>query len=446
MTHTIYALATAPGRAAIAVVRLSGPGAGPALRRLGVKSLQARRASLVTLQDGAGAILDTALVLWFPAPASYTGEDCAELHLHGGPAVVDSVMAALARSDLKLAAPGEFTRRAFEKGKMDLGQAEAVSDLIEAETSAQVRQAIGQLRGALGRRYESWRGDLVEVLAYLEAAVDFPDEDLPSEIAQRSRPILMRLLLEIDGALQEGERGRQVREGYRIALVGAPNAGKSSLYNRLCGRDVAIVTDVAGTTRDVIEASLDIGGFRVILADMAGVRSTEEVVEAEGVRRARAWAESADLRVWVIDGSVPDEAWRESMDLLRSGDVCFLNKDDLPASSARDAAAEAAVAKGLTVERGSVAASGGNSFDSWLTERVHRDLSGGDFPATTRARHRIQLEFAQSYLHAAVVALAEPELAAEDVRLCARALAQVTGVIGVENVLDQVFSQFCIGK
>ena len=446
MKRTIYALATAPGLAAVAVVRLSGPGAGAALRALGVRRLRPRRACLVDLTDADGEILDTALTLWFPGPASYTGEDCGELQLHGGVAVVEAVMAALARAGLKLADPGEFTRRAFENGKLDLGQAEAVADLIDAETSAQARQALGQLHGALGRRYEAWRGELVEVLAYLEAAVDFPDEDLPAEIEGRAGPILDRVLTEVDAALSDGTRGRQVREGYRVALIGAPNAGKSSVFNMLCGRDAAIVTPVAGTTRDVIEAALDVAGFRVILADMAGLRVATDLIEAEGVRRARAWAEAADLRVWVVDGSGAGDGWLEGRELVKPGDCCFVNKSDLPAGSPGAGAALVAESLGLTSLSGSATVGGSNRLRDWLTERVRRDLSGGDFPATTRARHLTQLETARRHLQGALGTLARPELAAEDVRLCARALGRVTGVIGVEDVLDAVFSRFCIGK
>ena len=446
MTETIYALATAPGRAAVAVVRVSGPGAGGALRRLGASRLAPRRATLAALHDRAGAPLDKALVLWFPGPASYTGEDCAELHLHGGPAVVDSVMSALADIGLRLSRPGEFTRRAFENGKMDLGQAEAVADLVEAETAAQVRQAVAQLEGALGRRYQAWRASLVDVLAYLEAAVDFPDEDLPAEVEGHARPVLTGLVSEVELALREGARGRQVREGYRIALVGSPNAGKSSLFNQLCRRDAAIVTAVPGTTRDIIEAHLDLAGFRVILADMAGLRATDDVIEAEGVRRARDWAGAADLRLWVVDGSSQGEGWRDGADLLASGDVCFLNKADLPQTAVNGEARSFCLKAGLETVAGSASHPEGSPMGDWLTERVRRDLSGADFPATTRARHRRQLEEARDHLKAALAALREPELAAEDVRLSVRALGRVTGAIGVEDVLDQVFSQFCIGK
>ena len=235
----------------------------------------------------------------------------------------------MAARGLRLAEPGEFTRRAFEAGRLDLDQAEAVADLIDAETEAQAQQALRQLEGALGQRYAAWRGLLSEALAYLEAAVDFPDEELPADVAARAMPLVARLTEEIGAAVRDARRGERVRDGYRIALVGAPNAGKSRLLNALIDRDAAIVTATPGTTRDVIEAPLVLAGYRVILADMAGVRETEEAIEAEGVRRARAWAADADLRLWVVDAATGDRAWREAADLARTGDLLALNKSDL---------------------------------------------------------------------------------------------------------------------
>jgi len=239
------------------------------------------------------------------------------------------VVEALAAAGLRLAEPGEFTRRAFQNGRLDLAQAEAVADLIDAETTAQARQALDQLGGGLSRRYEDWRDLLVESLAVLEAAVDFPDEDLPEDVAARAHPHLRTLLGELEAALSDVDRGRRVREGFRIALIGAPNAGKSSLLNVLAGRDAAIVTATPGTTRDVIEVPLVLAGYKALLADTAGVRDTAEAIEAEGVRRARAWAEGADLRLWVVDQSVSDGDWREAADLARAGDLLVLNKSDL---------------------------------------------------------------------------------------------------------------------
>ncbi|HLZ83153.1 MAG TPA: tRNA uridine-5-carboxymethylaminomethyl(34) synthesis GTPase MnmE [Caulobacteraceae bacterium] len=446
MTDTIFALATAAGRAAIAVVRLSGPGTGAILHALCGGALSPRTAVLRSLAGPDGDVLDRALVLWFPGPASYTGEDCGELHLHGGAAVVDGVMAALTILGARLAEAGEFTRRAFENGKLDLDQAEAVADLVNAETTGQARQAVAQLGGALGDRYKAWRRQVTTILAQLEAAVDFPDEALPADIEERARAPLDALVRELDEALADGARGRQVREGYRVAVIGAPNAGKSSLFNAMLRRDAAIVTATPGTTRDVIEAPLRLGGYSVVLADMAGVRETGEPIEAEGVRRARLWATAADLRIWVADRAAADDAWEQVTDLVRPGDLCLLNKSDLaptPAGTRAEAAA-----RRLGLDTATVSLTRGEAEAVWeaLSRRVTRDLAGVDFPATTRARHARHLAGARDHLVRAVGMLADPELAAEDVRMAARRLRMVTGEIGVEDVLGEVFATFCIGK
>ena len=446
MTDTIFALATAPGRGAVAVMRLSGPGSGAALDALAGTRPKARQAAVRRLRDPSGAVLDQALVLWFAAPRSYTGEDCAELHLHGGAAVIEGVTEALLALGLRLAAPGEFTRRAFENGKLDLGQAEAVADLIDAETQRQARQAIDQLGGALTRRHEDWRAGLVEALARLEAAVDFPDEDLPADVLSAVCGTLERLRRALDDALAEGARGLRVREGYRVAIIGAPNAGKSSIFNLLGSHDGAIVTATPGTTRDVIEAHLTLAGYRVLLADTAGLRAAKDAIEAEGVRRARAWAEGAELRLWVVDQSTDDGAWREAGAVARAGDMCVLNKIDLPPGG--DAAAVRVVAAelGLSVIAISVIDGGARPVLDELTRRVVRDSAGAEFPAATRARHVEQLQSARASLDRALARIADPELAAEDVRLAARALERVTGRVGVEDVLDGLFARFCIGK
>lgn len=441
MSDTIFAPATAPGRAALAVVRLSGPRSGEALKALAGRLPAARRASVRTLR-WRGETIDEAVALWFPAPASYTGEDCAELSLHGGPGVVEAVIGALAEMDLRLAEPGEFTRRAFEHGKLDLAQAEAVADLTEAETEAQVKQALAQLGGGLSRRYDAWREILVEALAMLEAAVDFPDEELPADVAARARPALERLSSELDAALGDEARGRRVREGFRVALIGAPNAGKSSLLNALAGRDAAIVTATPGTTRDVIEVPMVLAGYKLLLADTAGVRDTEHDIEAEGVRRARAWAGGADLRLWVVDAAASDGAWRFAHELAQPGDILILNKTDLP----EGADAGAARTLGLETLEVSVTESGAGGVRERLQERVVTALSASEFPAATRLRHSERLREARARIATALDNAEHVELAAEDVRLAARALAQVTGQIGAEDVLDRVFSSFCIGK
>lgn len=446
MSDTVFALATAPGRAAVAVVRLSGPGVGLVLAAVAGRLPRPRQAELRRLRDGVGATIDRGLVLWFPSPASYTGEDCAEFHVHGGPAVIDHLTRTLLAAGLRLAEPGEFTRRAFENGKLDLDQAEAIADLIEAESAAQARQALGQLQGSLGRRYETWRGKLMGVLADLEAAVDFPDEAVPVEVARRAHAPLAALLGELDLALVDQARGQRIREGYRIAVIGAPNSGKSTLFNGLLGREAAIVTPIPGATRDVIEAPLTLAGYQVLIADMAGIRPTADPVEIEGVRRARAWASGADLRLWLVDGSTDTGDWNLARHLALPGDWCLINKSDLPGGKDGRAAEREALVRGLNVRSLSLLAGGVITIAADLETRIAADLAGSDFPAATRVRHAELLARARDDLARAIGALGEPELAAEDVRRGASALSRVTGRIGADEVLDLVFASFCIGK
>ena len=443
MSDPIFALATAPGRAAIAVIRLSGDGVGRALARLAGRSPPPRHASLRRLRDpDTGAVLDQALVLWFPSPDSFTGEDAAELHLHGGVAVVAAVTQALRRLGLRLAEPGEFTRRAFENDRLDLAQAEAVADLVDAETEAQRRQALGQLDGALSLRHAAWRSILLDALAALEAAMDFPDEELPDTLVAAVRAPLRALAEELSVAASD-TRGERVREGYRIALIGAPNAGKSSLLNALSGRDLAIVTEIAGTTRDVLEAHLVLEGYAVVLADTAGLRRTDERIEAEGVRRAEAWGAAADLRLLVVDGSAAGEDWRTPGALLRPGDAVLVSKADLP--PALDAAA-IAWARDLGLEHLVVSALDAGPLRAWLGRRVASKMSGAEAPSATRLRHRDALAAAAERLLAAVEDESAPELMAENIRLAGRSLERIAGRLDPEAVLDRVFSTFCIGK
>jgi tRNA modification GTPase len=446
MTDTIFALATAAGRAAVAVVRLSGPQSRRALEHLGGPLPAPRRASLRRLNDGDDA-LDEALVLWLPGPASFTGEDSAELHLHGGRAAVEAVSGALGRLGLRLAEPGEFSRRAFENGKLDLTQAEAIADLVEAETDAQRRQALGQLQGGLSARYQAWRERLIGALARLEAAVDFPDEDLPETLALQVGGRIDALAAELEAALADDGRGRSIREGYRIALVGAPNAGKSSLLNRLAGREAAIVTDRPGTTRDVIEVPAEIGGFKALYADMAGIRETDDPIEIEGVRRAKEWAEAAELRLLVVDAAGGPAAALQAAELARTGDVLVLNKSDRPVGLGAAAALRAAESGGLqAVPASALSDDGVQAVAAVLAARV-RALGGDEFPAVTRLRHRGHLQLAAEALRQGGQALAHsPELAAEDLRHAALALGRIAGRIDAEQVLDEVFASFCIGK
>ncbi|MBO9501234.1 tRNA uridine-5-carboxymethylaminomethyl(34) synthesis GTPase MnmE [Brevundimonas sp. A19_0] len=439
MTDTVFALATPPGRGAVAVIRLSGPDCDRVLADLVAGCPPVRKAMVRNLQYE-GRKLDQALVLRFKAPNSYTGEDCVELHLHGGRAVVEGVSDALAGLGVRPAEPGEFTRRAFENGKLDLTQAEAVADLIDAETSEQTAQALGQLGGALAGVYAGFRRDLLTALALVEAEIDFPDEDVPDALAQRAAPVLSALEGDLEAALADGQRGERIRDGYRIVLIGETNAGKSSLFNALVSREAAIVTPIPGTTRDVLDATLTLGGYAVTLSDTAGLRESDDPVEAEGVRRARARAEAADLRLWVVAPGDPVDG--PALDLVRSGDLRVCTKADLGRTDWPEG--------GVDIQSLVVSPTDGkgmDQLDGWLAERLASDLSGGDFPALTRARHRRRLQDVLASVHAAQGRLSSaPELAGEDLRRAADALARITGEIGVEDVLGEVFSTFCIGK
>jgi tRNA modification GTPase len=447
MRDTIFALATTAGRAAIAVIRLSGPDASTALTALAGKLPEPRLATLRTLrQPVSRETLDQALILWMPGPNSFTGEDVVELHLHGGSAVVAAVSTALADLGLRAAEPGEFSRRAFENGRLDLTQAEAIADLVDAQSAAQRQQALAQLEGSTAREVETWRANLIQALAFLEAAIDFPDEDIPTLVAERAAKPLQYLHDAIEGAVLD-LRGERIRDGYRVALIGAPNAGKSSLLNRLIGRDAAIVTEVAGTTRDVIEQPLEIAGYRLLLADTAGLRETDEQIEAEGVRRARTWAASADLRLWVVEAST-GAVWRDSLDVVRQGDILVLNKSDLLLGAPNAEILDAADLMELEpVEASALTEEGLIELRFALERRVVRDLAGAEPATITRLRHRRLLVEAQTHLARALTADgADPELMAEDVRLAARALEALTGRVDAESVLTEIFSSFCIGK
>jgi tRNA modification GTPase len=435
---TIYALSTPPGRSGVAVVRLSGPGAGGMLDALaGLPRPEPRRATLRTLRAPDASIIDRALVLWFPGPGSFTGEDSAELHLHGGTAVIEAALAALDESGAMPAEAGEFTRRAFENGKLDLTEAEGLADLIEAETVGQREQALAQMSGSLRALYESWREDLIAAMASIEGEIDFPDEaDVPDALSHVAYEPLSRLIASMREHLDDGRRGERVRTGFSIALIGAPNAGKSSLLNRLARREAAIVTDIPGTTRDVVEVRVTMAGFPVIISDTAGLREAVDAIEAEGVRRALDRADNADLRIGVVDAR-SDADLLDLRGRLKDDDLLVLNKLDLAPDSNSDGAYRLSAKSGQGVDR----------LEARIEEIVRDRLGAREWPALSRARHRRAVETALAALERCRDRLADaPELAGEDARLAVRALESLTGRVDVEDVLDRVFSQFCIGK
>ncbi len=427
MGDTIFALASGAGRAGLAVVRLSGPRAGPVLAARAGTLPPPRAAMLRSIAHG-GTAIDRALLLWFPGPASFTGEDVAEFHVHGGRAVREALFAALTAHGLRAAEPGEFSRRAVENGKFDLTRAEAIADLADAETEAQRRQALRQHDGALADLYEGWRSRLIMALGRAEAAIDFSDDGVGEAEFDAARTAAMHLGQEIRAHLDDAGRGEALREGVRLAIIGPPNAGKSSLLNALARRDVAIVSDIAGTTRDVIEVRLDLGGVLVIAADTAGLRESGDAIEAEGVRRALARARDAHLTLLLLDASAAEP--RAGLPDGLTPDLTVWNKADL---KRRD---------GLSISLRT--GEGMPALLDLLRQTVQQKFNG-EAPALTRPRHRAALTEALAALDHAQAALV-PELLAEDLRLAMRAAGRITGRVDVEEVLDFVFRDFCIGK
>jgi len=424
----IFALATGAGRAAVAIMRVSGAGTGDLLGQLcAVPPPRAARVRHLRRTTPEGSIvLDHALVLWFPGPGSYTGEDSFELHLHAGQGVIDAVADALVALGARPAEPGEFTRRAFQNGRLDLLQAEGIADLIDAETEAQRRQALAQADGALSRVYQGWAARLKVLLARQEALIDFPDEDLPPEVERAVLDEITALTAEMDAHLHDGNRGERLRRGLVFAIVGAPNVGKSTLLNHLADRDAAIVSDRAGTTRDAIEVRVMLGGVPVTLVDTAGLRETDDPIEAEGIRRAMFHVKQADWVVHLFDTATPPEPATPDALLVRSKSDIAPAPDGVLGISVHDG-------QGLAILRERLSEQAAN-----LTrQQANAPL--------TRARHRAGIEETRDALRAALDQL-WPEMRGEDLRVAMRVLGRLTGRVGVEDLLDSVFGQFCIGK
>lgn len=456
---TIIALASGAGRAGVAVVRVSGPGAVGVLSHLSnAPAPEPRKASIRILREDDG-YLDEAIVLYMPAPNSFTGQDIVELQVHGGSAVIEAVIGAALRSRIcRLAEPGEFTRRAFENGRLDLTQAEAVADLVDAETEGQRRQAARIYQGEAAERFEGWRGLLISAMAALEAAIDFPDEsDVPQDIDLGALAPIETLAADLESALGDAGRLRSVREGFRVAILGPPNAGKSSLMNRLARQEAAIVSAIPGTTRDIVEVRLVIAGYPVWVADTAGLRETADAIEAEGVRRALARAEHADLRIWVVDatsrpariGPPGDRSGGESESdvsretFWRPGDLTVLNKTDL--TSIHPTGGDDGDTFGVSALTGA----GLDALERRLTEIVRARLATDEAPLITRARHRELVEEALGHVERSLEGArigVGAELVSEDLRMAARSLGRITGTVDAEDLLDRIFSSFCIGK
>ncbi len=452
---TIYALSSGKGRAGVSVIRLSGPRAGAAILTLTQKTTLPvpREAELCWfMEPDTGVRLDRGLVLYFPGPKSFTGEDVAELHIHGGRAVVTGFLETLSKlQGLRSAQPGEFTRRAFDNGKMDLTAAEGLADLINAETEAQRRQALRLMEGRLAELYEGWRGDIISAMAYLEADIDFADEEIPSDVTDQVGPMVKALIQKIEQHMGEGFKGERIREGLQVVILGEPNIGKSTLLNFLSKRDVAIVSDIAGTTRDVLEVHLDINGFPVTIADTAGIRDSGDVIEIEGIRRAEERAKSADIKIILVSATDWPEVPRKLEAQIDKNTIILLNKSDLdnrPENNKSEAVLPNQRFPNTTVLPISAKYEKGlGKFLEHLSAEVEKRMELTDTPNLTRIRHREALGDSVAHLYRfADSPHKEVALLAEDLRMAARSLGSILGRVDVEEVLGAIFSEFCIGK
>ena len=448
MSATIFALSSGQDRAGVAVIRVSGPGASPALRAIARVVPGPRVARRVRLIDPAdGLPLDDALALWFPGPQSFTGEDVAELHVHGGRAVVAGVLAALGRlPGLRLAEPGEFTRRAFEHGKIDLTEAEGLADLIAAETDAQRCLALRQLSGELHRAAEAWRRELLQAQALVEAAIDFADEgDVSGQAVCQAAVIGGQIAQEIKRTLDDDYKGEILRDGFRVVIAGPPNVGKSSLINAIARRDAAIVSDEAGTTRDIVELQLNLAGLAVVLADTAGMRAAEGKIEREGIRRGLERARAADLLLWVMDATAPDEILPPELAHAGVQVLWVLNKIDLANSVVTGNGGK--IIPDAWVSVSTLTGGGIAELEAQIAHAARERTRGGEAALITTARHRQHIAAAAAALVTFEAgAKNDLELRAEDLRQAADSIGRLVGRIGAEEILGEIFGRFCIGK
>lgn len=438
--QTIFALSSGRPPSAIAMVRVSGPQAGPLMKVLGGKIPPARVATRVLLRDVGQRPIDDAVMLWFPGPASATGEDVAEFHVHGGRAVLAALFAALAGfENVRPAEPGEFTRRAFENGKLDLTEAEGLDDLIHADTDRQRRQALRQLKGLLGDKARDWRERIIEASALIEAGIDFSDEgDVPAELIAPAMAKIKTLLAEIEEVLGAQGRSERLRDGLVVAIAGPPNVGKSTLMNTLARREVAIVSPHAGTTRDVIEVQLDLDGYPVTVIDTAGIRETDDPVEQEGVRRARARADDADLVLWLSDSADPQARHQGAAPVWT-----VRNKIDLEAGARPMAQTGASIGFQISASRGDGVA----ELISALVGFAQEYFGGSEGGLIGRTRQRKLLEQTAASLRRSIEVVGQgEELAAEELRTAVHSLGRLLGRVDVEDILDKIFREFCVGK
>ena len=436
---TILALATGSLHAATALIRISGNAASTTANILGFKLQKQRLASVAILKDGERK-LDEALVIFFKGPRSYTGEDVMELHVHGSRAVIEAVINTLQKQGgFRIAEPGEFTKRAVLNGKMDLTKAEGINDLIQAETEAQRVQSFAQLDGALSEIAFGWREKAIKIAAHVEAYIDFPDEEIPESTLTSLGDEMSVLIRDIEKGLNDGRRGEILREGFRVAVIGPPNAGKSTLVNWLSKRPVSIISEQPGTTRDVLEASLDLGGYPVIIADTAGLRASTDPIENEGIKRAQEWAKTANSRLILLEPST-EAGFLERLKPNSECDLVVLNKIDL---LQRDLKKEETLAISLKDEIGL------DKLLNGLKKIVLKKMVGQEPPVITRTRHREALQRCLNSIKSAKTALLlgeEPEIVAEELRAATKSLGRVVGAVDVEDLLDVVFGDFCIGK
>ena len=442
---TIYALSTGPGISGLAVIRVSGKNTAEVVKKITKSKLpKARTATLVKFnKNGGKELIDEGIIIWFPAPNSYTGEDLAEFHVHGSRAVIKAMHLAISKiKNCRLAEPGEFTKRAFQNGRINLLKAESIADLISAETEIQRKQALKVMSGKSSDRFNSWRKKLLKILSHIEAKIDFPDEDLPKNIHDEIQKTSGNVLKEIKKTLNDQKVGERIREGFKIAILGPPNSGKSSLLNYLSKRDVAIVSEIAGTTRDVIETHLNLDGYPVIVSDTAGIRSSKNEIEKKGIKIALKRAEDADLKLVIISAKYVDFTGVLKK-LLTKNAILVVNKSDLVKGKLNS--------KFKKYEHVLISIKNDSNLNKLITKiksKLKNKFTTTEDILITRERHRQNLINCVQHLEKfqKKKTVQDFDKAAEDLRLATRHLGMIVGKVGVEELLGSIFNDFCIGK